>query len=84
MRYPDFTIGKSGPGELYCWEHCEALEVPEYRRRWDKKKKWYRDQGILPVEEGGGENGTLIITEEKPEGGVDLQEVSDLINRILN
>ncbi len=82
-RYPDFTIEGDDPGELFYWEHCGLLEVPEYRRRWETKKDWYRTQDILPLEEGGGENGTLLVTEDELEGGIDSHAIRDLINRAL-
>lgn len=34
-----------------------------------RKLAWYREGGILPVDEGGGEKGVLIFTDDL--GGVD-------------
>jgi hypothetical protein len=42
-----------------------------YKRRWDEKVQWYRDNGILPHDEGPGPHGTLIITRDDPKGGTD-------------
>jgi ATP-dependent exoDNAse (exonuclease V) alpha subunit len=83
VRYPDFTIEDYAAGETYYWEHCGMLDVPEYRRRWESKKDWYRDQEILPQEEGGGERGTLLVTKDDEEGGIDSEEISDLIGQTL-
>lgn len=83
VRYPDFTIEDYATGEVYYWEHCGMLDVPEYRRRWESKKDWYRDQGILPREEGGGERGVLLVTKDDEEGGIDSEEISDLIGQTL-
>ena len=35
-----------------------------YLKRWVRKLAAYREQGILRLEDGGGENGTLLVTEE--------------------
>jgi hypothetical protein len=81
-RYPDFTIEDAESGETYYWEHCGMLGDAGYRKRWEKKLVWYSDQGILPLDEGGGENGTLIITVDSLEGGISSQEIKKLIGEI--
>ena len=53
-----------------------------YRQRWEKKLAWYRTQGILPSDEGGGPNGTLIITKDTLEGGINSKEIHELIQEI--
>lgn len=37
--------------------HCDMPDDPEYRSRWQLKKKWYRDNGVFPYSEGAGPNG---------------------------
>ena len=54
-KYPDFTIEDIESGLKFYWEHCGMLHVPSYRRRWEEKLAWYRTHGILPLEEGSGE-----------------------------
>jgi exodeoxyribonuclease V alpha subunit len=39
MYIPDFTI--NWHGEKYYWEHVGRLDLPEYKRKWEEKKKWY-------------------------------------------
>lgn len=80
-RYPDFTIDDAASGEKIYLEHLGMLSTPAYRKRWEKKLRWYRDQGILPVEEGGGENGTLITTSE--ERGFDEPSIRAHLRRAL-
>ena len=52
------------------------LHVPSYRRRWEEKLGWYRAHGILPLEEGSCENGTLIITRDEANGSIDSAKIT--------
>jgi hypothetical protein len=60
---PDFTIAASDGRTVY-WEHAGMLDLPEYAGKWELKKTWYADNGILPHDEGGGPNGSLIWTDD--------------------
>lgn len=82
-RYPDFYIEDAATGDRFFWEHCGMLSDPNYKQRWERKKRWYKEQNILPIEEGGGNSGTLIITEDKPDGGIDADEIKKLITRVF-
>lgn len=82
-KYPDFTIEDDDTGISYYWEHCGMLSDPGYRARWAEKQEWYRENGILPAEEGGGPNGTLIITEETLASGFSSQKVDEMISTVL-
>ena len=82
-KYPDFTIEDDDTGETYYWEHLGMLGNPIYQQRWNEKLAWLESQGITPKEEGGGPNGTLIITGDSPEGGIDAKGVSDLIEDLF-
>jgi hypothetical protein len=82
-RYPDFTFEDDEMGITYYWEHLGMLRVPTYRWRWERKLAWYKDQGILPHDEGGGPNGTLIITKDDPRGGIQSNEIEQMLNEIL-
>lgn len=55
-----------------------------YKRRWKEKKRWYRTQGVLPYNEGGGENGTLIETSDTEEGGISAKQIGELIKEIID
>jgi hypothetical protein len=83
-RYPDFTIEDDESGITYYWEHCGLLYDPAYRRRWDAKQAWYRSHGILPHEEGGGPNGTLIVSQDDPRGGISSAEIDRLITTVVS
>lgn len=67
---PDFTIATID-GRVVLWEHAGMLEVPDYARKWELKKAWYAENGVLPYEDGGGPNGTLMWTEDRR--GADAQ-----------
>jgi len=82
-KYPDFTIEDMETGITFYWEHCGMLHVPNYRKRWEEKLAWYRKHSILPHEDGGGENGTLIITRESPQGGISSQEIERIIRDVI-
>jgi hypothetical protein len=83
IRYPDFTIEDETSGRTYYWEHLGLLNRPDYKRSWEKKLAWYRDHGIRPLKEGGGVNGTLIITKDNPDGGIDAQSIATLIKEVF-
>lgn len=83
VRYPDFTIEDEESGLVFYWEHCGMLHVPEYERRWNEKLKLYRENGILPHEEGGGEAGTLIITRDSERGAISSPEIERIITDVI-
>ncbi len=82
-RLPDFTIVDDDSGVIWYWEHNGLLDNTEYRERWERKLAAYRDDGILPLSEGGGDNGTLLITEEKRGAGLDSAAIVQNIDVIL-
>lgn len=82
-RYPDFTIEDAESGVNFYWEHCGMLHLPGYKDRWERKLLWYRSHGILPEEEGGGQNGSLIVTRDDEKGGIDSAEIAEIIARLF-
>lgn len=82
-KYPDFTIEDMESGLTIYWEHCGMLHVPSYRRRWEGKLEWYKANGILPHDEGGGPNGTLVITRDDAKGGIDSKQITQLLDDVL-
>jgi hypothetical protein len=71
VKYPDFTIEDDDTGKTYYWEHCGMLHDPSYRSRWNEKLAWYKANNILPMEDGGGSAGTLVVTVDQADGGID-------------
>lgn len=83
-RYPDFTIEDAESGVNFYWEHCGMLHLPDYNARWERKLLWYREHGILPEEEGGGQNGSLIVTRDDERGGIDSAAIAEIIARLFD
>ncbi len=83
-KFPDFTYDDEDSGTKYYWEHCGMLGSDGYRRRWRDKQQWYRDNKILPYQDGGGKNGTLIVTEDSPDGGISSQAIIKIIKQVLS
>ena len=83
-KFPDFTIEDDDTGDKYIWEHLGMLRDSYYKRRWQEKEQWYRDNCILPHEEGGGCNGTLIVTQDDLRGGIDSSGISQLIEDVFS
>ncbi|WP_281183965.1 AAA family ATPase [Trichlorobacter lovleyi] len=81
-RYPDFTIRDDDSNTVWYWEHNGMLKDDEYRERWKRKKNAYKKAGILPLEDGGGENGTLLTTEEREGADLDLKKILSNIKAI--
>lgn len=81
-RFPDFTIRDDDSNTIWYWEHNGMLSDEEYKKRWERKKNAYRKAGILPLDEGGGENGTLLVTEESEGVGLDLEVIMTNIKAI--
>ena len=79
-RYPDFTIEDPDTGVTWYWEHLGMLDVPEYEKKWKAKLEWYRENDVLPLGKGGGENGTLLTSSEKD--GIDHDQIARLIRTI--
>lgn len=85
-KLPDFTITDAESGRVIYWEHLGMLGDPVYKRRWEEKKAWYAQNGILEKtteSPTGGKNGLLVVTEDGPDGGIDSQKIGKLIEEIL-
>lgn len=83
-KYPDFTIEDDDTGITYYWEHLGMLGNYKYRNRWEAKQEWYRRNGILPFSEGGGPRGTLIITRDQADGGIDSAQLNVLVAEVFD
>ncbi|HTU89632.1 MAG TPA: hypothetical protein VMF69_06005 [Gemmataceae bacterium] len=78
-----FTIEDAASGLTVYWEHCGMLLDLEYKKRWDLKQKWYRDNDVLPLAKGGGKNGILVVTSDDPQTGFDTTEIGNIIHKLF-
>ena len=73
FRLPDFTV--SFEGDVYYWEHLGMLGVPSYREAWERKQRWYKDNGYADL---------LITSEDDPDGSIDSARIERIARqRIL-
>jgi hypothetical protein len=82
-RYPDFTIEDDDAGVTYLWEHLGMLHVARYRKAWERKLAWYRANGVLPHEEGGGERATLLTTRDSDDGHLDSSAIDSMVTELF-
>lgn len=82
-QYPDFSFEDDELGLQIYWELLGMLNRPDYRARWDKKLIWYREQGILPFDEGGGPNGMLVTTQDDEHGVIQSNQIERLLFDVL-
>ena len=64
FRLPDFTA--SYEGDKYYWEHLGMLGVPRYREAWERKRRWYEDNGYADQ---------LITSEDGSDGSIDASRI---------
>jgi hypothetical protein len=83
VRYPDFTLEDEISGKTIYWEHLGMLERADYLEKWKAKEQWYRDNGVLPLEEGGGKAGTLVTSTESSQTGLDMGQVQATIQTVF-
>lgn len=82
-RLPDFTIDDPASGLKVYWEHLGMLRLPRYAEQWKEKLAWYRAHGVVPAEEGGGPQGTLVTSEDDARGGIDSREIEKKARTVL-
>jgi ATP-dependent exoDNAse (exonuclease V) alpha subunit len=81
---PDFTIDNLVTGKRFYWEHLGLMTLKDYRDKWEKKLDAYKKNGFvlhraaLPSDER-----ILIVTEEDPNGGINSEEMNELIKSVI-
>jgi hypothetical protein len=83
-RLPDFTIEDQSLGRTILWEHCGMLADASYAERWEKKLKWYRQNGVELLSNGGGDKASLVVTYDDERGGIDGKAIHELIKEIFD
>lgn len=69
---PDFSFTDDA-GDLVVWEHLGMLHRDDYRRSWEWKQTWYRENGYV-------EGKNLFTTRE--ETGLDMADVSGIAEKV--
>lgn len=76
-KLPDFTFKDVATGSVIIWEHCGMMTNPEYRERWEAKKKLYEINGFSE------DKGNLIVTYDDENGGIDSAIIQEKIDSYL-
>jgi hypothetical protein len=81
---PDFTIENIGTGKKFYWEHVGMMTKTDYREKWEKKLASYIQDGfVLHIKANSDNEKVLIITEENPNGGINSQEIDNLVRKYI-
>lgn len=81
--HPDFTIEDSDTGIIYYWEHLGMLTKDDYRSKWKRKQEWYERSSIVEYTKDANADKQLIITRDKPDGGIDSAEIKSIITELF-
>jgi hypothetical protein len=81
FRYPDFTIEDDDLGRTIYWEHLGMLNDSVYAERWEAKRQWYADHGVVKYPEPGAQ--VLVSTEDDAVGGINTAEIAALIDELF-
>ena len=73
-RIPDFTFIDAA-GDIVILEHLGMMSIPSYKADWDKKLKFYEDNGYTLDD-------NLFTTTESEKGGIDSLAIEEVIQRI--
>jgi energy-coupling factor transporter ATP-binding protein EcfA2 len=81
---PDFTIENLVTGKTFYWEHLGMMTKESYRKKWELKLEGYLKSGfVLHTDSKDADNKLLIITEEKPDGGIDSQHIDEIVKKYI-
>ncbi|MDY0386092.1 MAG: AAA family ATPase [Methanolobus sp.] len=69
-RLPDFTV--SFEGDTFYWEHLGMLSVPSYRKSWERKQKWYSENGY---------EDQLITSEDGLDGSINAAIIEEIARK---
>ena len=68
---------------LFTREHLGMLNRNSYRLSWEKKLRWYAENEILAVEDGGARAGTLVTTRDDSDGGISSGDIERTLDELL-
>ena len=79
-RWADFLIECKGEG--WYWEHCGRMDDENYRRRWNRKKTLYSQNGYS-IYSCETPQGRLIVTEDGQGRGLDSKAIYELAQKLF-
>lgn len=74
VKRPDFKVVDEDTGDEWYWEHCGMMDNPQYKKRWEEKKAFYKKNGI--------EEGKNLIVTYDINGTLDSQKVEEIIRNL--
>jgi len=81
---PDFTIENLASNKRFYWEHLGMMTKTDYREKWEKKLAGYKNDGFVLLSEATpNDEKILILTEENPNGGINSQEIDELVRKFI-
>lgn len=82
--HPDFVINDDNSGIKYFWEHLGMLNDYNYTVKWEKKKRYYSNQGFKDFREATDkDNNILIITRDDEKGGLNSQLIENIVINVI-
>lgn len=64
-RLPDFLVPSDRHADRVYIEYLGMLDKPEYAARWKQKQAEFEKIGLLPIEDGGGPAGKLLVIDHQ-------------------
>ena len=81
---PDFTIENLATYKTYYWEHLGMMTRESYRKKWELKLEGYLKSGfVLHTNVIHSDSKILIITEEKPDGGINSKYFDEIVRNTI-
>jgi ATP-dependent exoDNAse (exonuclease V) alpha subunit len=81
---PDFIIENIESGRKFFWEHLGMMTKTNYREKWERKLASYIQDGfVMHTNSTVDDDKVLIITEENPNGGINSQEIDNLVRKFI-
>lgn len=71
-KLPDFTF--EFDGKTFYWEHLGMLQLESYRKSWERKEHWYKENGYSEQ---------LITSKDGPDGSIDSKTIVKIIKEKL-
>jgi hypothetical protein len=82
--HPDFVIDNLITRKRFYWEHLGLMTLKDYRDKWNLKFAQYVKEGFVPhAKAKPTDKRVLIVTEENPNGGINSQELDQLIQTVV-